>query len=323
MIEKPPVITPLKIDADRPLWSVMIPAFDRAHLLAGTLEAVLQQDRGANLMQIEVVDDASPDDSIKNLVDNLGRGRVTYYRQENNVGSLKNFETCLNRARGRLIHLLHSDDLVQKGYYLKMEALFEQYPAAGAAFCRYQPVDDRGRFLFSIEKESKEDGILPDWLERLAVKQRIQYCAMTVKREVYEKLGGFYGITYGEDWEMWLRIARYYPVAYTPEILAWYRMHEQSISGDSYMTAKNLTDMQWVIETSKAYLPADKKEALTREALKNNAYYGLRIANQLWHQTHSKKAVKLQLNEALKMHKDIRMYYKICKIYTKMILQIP
>jgi len=30
---------------------------------------------------------------------------------------------------------------------------------------------------------------------------------MVVKREVYEKLGGFYGVEYGEDWEMWVRIA--------------------------------------------------------------------------------------------------------------------
>ena len=28
-----------------------------------------------------------------------------------------------------------------------------------------------------------------------------------------------------EDWEMWVRIAAHYDVAYTPEILAEYRLH--------------------------------------------------------------------------------------------------
>jgi hypothetical protein len=44
------------------------------------------------------------------LVKKVGKGRVSYFRQKQNVGSLRNFETCINRSRGKYIHLLHGDD---------------------------------------------------------------------------------------------------------------------------------------------------------------------------------------------------------------------
>jgi len=321
-MEAPPVITPLPENIKRPLFSVMIPAHNRLSMLQDTLRSVMEQDMGAGAMQIEVVDDASTED-IKGLVDSIGGGRIAYFRHENNVGSLKNFETCLNRSRGHLVHLLHSDDLIKPGYYRKMQALFEKFPEAGAAFCRFEYIDTAGRFLFNHDREMEQDGLLGNWLERLAEKQRIQYCAITVKREVYEKLGGFYGITYGEDWEMWLRIARHFPVAYSPDILAVYRMHDDSISGASYLAAKNLQDMQWVIRTAASYLPENKKERLAAKAMKFYAHYGLRVANHIWHSTRNKHAVKRQVKEALKMHRDLAMYYKISRLYTKMLFNIP
>ena len=42
-----------------PLWSVMIPTFHCARFLRQTLESVLSQDPGPDVMQIEVVDDCS------------------------------------------------------------------------------------------------------------------------------------------------------------------------------------------------------------------------------------------------------------------------
>jgi glycosyltransferase involved in cell wall biosynthesis len=65
-------------------------------------------------MQIEVVDDGSTDADKEALVKQTGKGRVEYYRQPENVGSLRNFETRLNRATGHYIHILHGDDKSKK-----------------------------------------------------------------------------------------------------------------------------------------------------------------------------------------------------------------
>lgn len=224
-----PVIQPISDASNRPLWSVMIPIYNCAAYIEETLRSVLAQDLGRGVMQIQVVDDASTDIDVQALVARIGGGRIDYYRQVKNVGSLRNFETCINRARGHLIHLLHADDRVEAGFYEWMTQLFAKYPEAGAAFCRYASIDASGNRIGIPPTLAENDGILTDWLVRIAQQQSVQYASMAVRRTVYEHIGSFYGTSYGEDWEMWVRIARYYPVAYTPKVLAEYRSRAHSM----------------------------------------------------------------------------------------------
>lgn len=320
-LTQPPIIASVT-GSIRPRWSVMIPVYNCAAFLPQTLQSVLQQDVGADNMQIEVVDDASTDADVKALVNQIGQGRVGYYRQPQNVGSLQNFETCLNRARGHFIHLLHGDDQVRDGYYKKMDALFEQHPNAGAAFCRFAYINEQNTFLEEAPLQANKDGVLENWLLRIARRQRMQYCAITVKREVYETLGGFYGVSYGEDWEMWVRLAARYPVAYTPEILADYRRHKSSISGQSFLTGQNLRDLEWVINTIQAYLPERDRKRARQEALRYYAHYGVTTAYRLWRIAHDKKGAASQMREALRLHGDLKLYYRLAKLYTCMALNI-
>jgi glycosyltransferase involved in cell wall biosynthesis len=318
-ITQPPVIAPVT-GTNRPRWSVMIPVYNCTSYLPRTLESVLQQATAD--MQIEVVDDASTDADVRALVETVGQGRVAYFRQPQNVGSLKNFETCLKRSRGHYIHLLHGDDKVRNGYYKRMEALLQQNPEAGAAFCRYAYINEQDELLQHPPLEAGQDGLLKNWLLRIAARQRIQYCAITVKREVYEKLGGFYGVSYGEDWEMWVRMAAHYPVVYTPEVLAEYRRHESSISGQAFLSGQNLRDLQWVINTIQNYLPESDRKKLKEEACRYYAHYAASTANQLWQSARNKKGAAAQMREALRLHGDLKLYWLLAKLYARMTLNI-
>ncbi|MGN6166051.1 MAG: glycosyltransferase family 2 protein [Flavisolibacter sp.] len=317
----PPKIKPCHL-VIRPLWSVMIPVYNCADFLPETLQSVLQQAPEKKFMQIEVVDDASTDANVEELVHRIGLGRIQYYRQPKNVGSLANFVTCLNRSTGHYIHLLHGDDKVKDGYYHKMESLFNQYSEAGAAFCRYSYINEEGELLYHHEAEATHDGILENWLERIVERQRIQYCSIAVKRQVYENLGGFYGVSYGEDWEMWARIAANYAVAYTPAILSGYRIHLNSVSGRSFKNGQNMQDLRWVINTIEKHVLPERREEIKKKTNKFYAHYALRVANRLWKINHDKEAAKIQIHEAIKMHKDYSLYWKIFKLYTKMLANI-
>ncbi len=317
----PPPIKPCE-EVDRPLWSVMIPVYNCAHFLPQTLDSVLKQDPGEKLMQIEVVDDASTDADVAAIVRNAAGKRVQYYRQASNVGSLANFVSCLNRSKGHYVHLLHGDDRVRKGYYREMELLFNQYPDIGAAFCRFSYINEKGELLFNHDKEIPERKVLDNWLLRIAERQRVQYCAMAVKRKVYEHLGGFYGVSYGEDWEMWARIAAHYQIAYTPTVLAEYRIHMNSVSGRSFQNGKNMQDLRWVIDTIGNYVLPEQRKAIQKKTHRFYAHYGLRIANRLWHTSKNRKQTKIQIKQALKMHRDAGLYWKVIKLNLKMLMGI-
>ena len=88
----------------------MIPVYNCYDYLRLALRTVLSQDPGGYVMQVAVIDDCSTDGDVAALVLEMGEGRVEYFRQPENVGSLRNFQTCLDRSRGRLVHILHGDE---------------------------------------------------------------------------------------------------------------------------------------------------------------------------------------------------------------------
>lgn len=316
----PPEIKPVLINGARPLWSVMIPIYNSIQYLQEAIESVLVQALPKEQMQIEVVDDASTDGNVEELVRNVGKGRISYYRQPVNVGSLRNFETAINRSYGQLIHILHADDKVGKGFYEILGTLLEKYPDAGAAFCRFAHIDENGKKIYQQAAEMQEYGRLPEWLFRIAKYNRIQVVSIVVRREVYEKLGGFYALTYGEDWEMWVRIARHYSIAYTPEILAAYRKHSHSITGDKILTGEYVTDLVKAMNLIQVHLPSSERKSILKDSKRYYAHYALRMANNLWLHFQDRSYVTASIKKALMLHHSLKIYLEIAKLYARMLL---
>lgn len=303
----------------RPLWSVMIPTYNCAEYLRETLASVLAQDLGSELMQIEVVDDCSTKDDPEAVVKELGLGRVEFYRQPHNVGHTKNFQTCLERSRGKLVHLLHGDDCVRNGFYRKLQRAFEENPEIGAAFCRHIHMDERGHWQYISPLEQYESGILKNWLERIAVKQLIQTPSIVVRRDTYEKLGTFDNrLSWTEDWEMWVRIAANYPVWYEVEPLALYRIHSNSSSGRRTRTGENIQDFRRAIGIVKEHLPNDSVDKLSKKALENSAFYALTDARKLALDGDI-SASKSQIREALLCCSSLKVIYPALKLSAKVL----
>ncbi len=195
------------------------------------------------------------------LVTSIGKGRVAFFQQSQNRGSLRNFETCLNRAKGSYVHLLHGDDQVKQGFYEEIKSLFNKYPEIGSAITNFNWVDENELQSAPSLNLLPTPGIIDNWLYKIASRQMVQPPAVVVKRSVYEKLGGFFAIHYGEDWEMWIRIASQYKVAYSPKCLATYRGgHSSNISTKSILSGENFRDLSTVIDIVQNYLPKSKRK---------------------------------------------------------------
>jgi glycosyltransferase involved in cell wall biosynthesis len=296
-------IAPVLAGMPRPLWSVMIPTYNCANYLTETLQSVLAQDPGRELMQIEVVDDCSTQDDPEAIARALAGDRVSFYRQPQNVGHILNFDTCLQRSHGKLIHLLHGDDLVLPGFYGKLQTGFDRHPKVGAAFSRNGFIDELSNWTGLSDLESPQSGILTNWLARIAVRQLIQTPSIVVRREVYEQLGGFDRRMkcWGEDWEMWVRIAAQYPFWYESQPLALYRQRATSLTGNSVRTGENIQDVRRAIDIMRAYLPAPTAAALNRNALQNYASYAWSTAGSFI-KARDRTAAIAQIREAIACH---------------------
>jgi glycosyltransferase involved in cell wall biosynthesis len=313
--QSPPQILPVPQGIKRPVWSVMIPTYNCSVYLPQAIESVLRQDPGEEFMQIEVIDDCSTDADVEELVARVGNGRVKYFRQPQNMGSLRNFETCLNRSRGKYVHLLHGDDGVELNFYKKIESLFERYPEAGAAFTNFSYIDENSTKVPMFNSPlMDEEGILEEFLYKIAKRQLIQPPAIVVKREVYEKIGSFFAAHFGEDWEMWSRIASRYQLAYSPLMLAFYRVSNmQSISHQSFISGQNITDIIKVINIIQNYLPESRKKEIKNFAMAYYSIYCVKVANGLLKS--NRKAAFIQAKGAFKMHKNFRTFYWVIRFY--------
>jgi glycosyltransferase involved in cell wall biosynthesis len=284
----------------------MIPTFNCAAHLRETLASVLAQDPGPEVMQIEVVDDHSTRDDPRAVVEELGGGRIEFFRQSANVGHTRNFETCLRRSRGHLVHLLHGDDLVRPGFYARMQSAFDSEPSIGAAFCRQIFLDERGHWRSLAAVEQQQAGILDRWLERLAEEQRIMTPSIVVRREVYEALGGFdERLICAEDWEMWVRIAACYPIWYEPEPLAVYRMHFDSNTGRHVRSGEDITYTSMAIDIFSAYLPDQLAGPVVRRAKRAYAREALDMAHRMY-RAGDAPATRAQMRAAWQCSRSVR-----------------
>jgi glycosyltransferase involved in cell wall biosynthesis len=306
-------VPPVRAEVARPLWSVMIPTFNNSEYLRAALLSVLAQDAGPEKMQIEVVDDASVDDPAS-VVQEIGRGRVSYYRQDRNVGHIANFQSCLLRSTGRIVHLLHCDDAVLPGFYRKLQIAFERVPGLGAAFCRQIFIDEQGVRLSTAPLEQEKAGIISDAACRLAREQRIMTPSIAVRRSVYERLGGFdRRLLCSEDWEMWVRIAASYPVWYEPEPLALYRIHQNSNTGRHVRSADDTRYTRMAIEIFRSYLPAGRAAEITRTARLTYAWSALESA-QLLLEAGDGPGFRAQLWEGLRLTTSLQLLKRSARL---------
>lgn len=305
-VECPP-IEPVSEEVHRPLWSVMIPTYNRTKYLEQTLKSVLEQGFRPEIMQIEVIDNCSTEGDPEAVVRRIGHDRVFFHRQPHNVGLIANLTTCIKRARGQLVHILHDDDLVLPGFYCHLQEAFEKEPTIGAAFCCYAQVNEENRQQYLAPLERSTSGIISNWIEQIAVGQRIEPPSIVVKRSVYEQLGGFHpGLSHSTDWEMWKRIAAHYSVWYEPKTLAYYRVHSSSDTSAVIKSGQNIVDTRRAIEVSRSYLPNAIADKLTSKAKENCALWALIIARRALIRGDKTTAI-VQIQEALKCSSSLRV----------------
>lgn len=204
------------------LVSVIIPTYNRSQLVTEAIDSVLCQTYPN--MELIVVNDGSTDDTEEKLRPYMDR--IIYIRKENGgVSSAVN--AGLRAAKGKYIARLDDDDLFMPDKTEKQVRVFEQDPDVGLVTSACFITDAVGRTIsVTRSPDFSQYGpfltlLVKDWV-------LIQPTVM-VRRECHDKLG-FYKNIFAEDYEMFLRISRYWGVGVVEQPLAKYRRHSGNIT---------------------------------------------------------------------------------------------
>lgn len=210
----------------KPLVSVIIPTWNRAHLIAQTLESVYAQTW--DNLEVIVVDDGSTDSTREAVEPFIEKGLV--YLKQVNAGAPSARNAGLSAATGTYVAFLDSDDRWRKTKLERqMEKMLSSSGDTALVYCGIEKVDADGNTLgYKVPKKSGRV-----FLELLEDNFIGSTSAPLIRASALDDTGGFDAtLRSRQDLDLWLRLARSYRVAFVPEALVQYLVHADRISAN-------------------------------------------------------------------------------------------
>ena len=203
---------PAPVGDDGPLVSVCIPTYNRASMVGDAIRSALAQTY--ETIEVLVVDNASTDDTAA-VVSSFTDPRLTYIRNERNLGLFGNFNRCIELAQGKYIHILHSDDMVPPEFTETCVRFLEEHPEVAFTFTGAE-VEARGTVLPLDYAKKTEIYPPPEGFRRILRDRNVVICPSVVaRRDVFQGYGGFsLEYPYASDLALWLKISRAHAVAF-------------------------------------------------------------------------------------------------------------
>ncbi len=210
--------------------SVCIPTYNGAKYLDATIRSVLNQTLAD--YELVVVDDCSVD-ATEEIVRSFSDRRISFHKNPSRLGLGGNWTRCTELARGRYVCIFHQDDEMLPENLAEKVGVLEGNPSVGMVHSRVYQIGPQDEIISDCWyfKPNPEEGVVQpglSYFERLLQGVNVVCCpSAVVRRECYETLGGFdTRLPFTADWEMWMRIALFYDIAYLPEPLVKYRRHD-------------------------------------------------------------------------------------------------
>ena len=93
---------------------ILLPFYGDVVMMKEAVRSVLRQENSH--WRLIVVDDGYPDDSIPEWFDALGDSRITYERNDKNLGANANYRKCLTYVENSLVQVMGADDIMLPNY---------------------------------------------------------------------------------------------------------------------------------------------------------------------------------------------------------------
>lgn len=206
-----------------PTVSVIIPTYNRAHLIEDAVRSVLTQ--SFTSLEVIVVDDGSTDGTSQ-IFDSIKDPRVVYMPLKKNMGRSFARNEALKIARGDYIAFLDSDDLfLPKKLELQVNYL-EKNPDVAMVYTHANCIDLIRNI--KIDYHATESGYIYEHIA-FFVPLTILLPTVMVRREVFKQVGEFDTKMHRfEDTDMWRRISRDNIIHALPEYTCLIRTHDDN-----------------------------------------------------------------------------------------------
>ena len=244
---------------DTPLVSVIIPCFNQAEFLGEAIQNVMQQTY--RNFEIIVVDDGSSDNTREVA---SGFSAVRYIRHHNRgLAGARN--TGILASKGDYLVFLDADDrllsqALESGLncfrsHRECAFVFGQHAylkSDGTSFKEMQTSPSDYNLFLARLREDKDHYRSFLYGNYIGMHGSVMY-----RRDIFQYVKGFDpSLDAAEDYELYLRITRNYPVYFHNALVAEYRLHSTNITKNAELM---LRSVMTVLRSQREYIKDDKK----------------------------------------------------------------
>lgn len=210
-----------------------MPVYNSVKYVAEAVESLLSQ--SFTDFELIIINDASTDASA-GVLKNFKDGRIKLINNDQNKGVVFSRNRGLAEARGRFIAQFDSDDVAMPGKFEKQINFLNKNPDFGMVGSWVRMIDSEGKMM----KEKWRLPAKPELIQAIMLfRNYFVQSTVVARRDAIPKGGYKADFDVGEDYMMWIEIAKNYKVWNFPEYLINYRMHGMSIMNLDTNRVKN------------------------------------------------------------------------------------
>lgn len=214
-------------DTSLPTVTVIIPTYNRGHVIRRALHSVLHQTYQS--LEVIVVDDGSTDNT-EAIVESFNDPRILYIRHETKQGAATARNTGIKAASADFIAFQDSDDEWLCEKLERQMAIFRQAGAeVGVVYTGFVRLENN-QASYCPPKDFRKSGNI---LESLLNGNFVTTQAAVVRKECFQKVGLFdEQLPRLQDWELFIRMAKRYEFICIDEIFLVVYHSTTSITAD-------------------------------------------------------------------------------------------
>jgi glycosyltransferase involved in cell wall biosynthesis len=285
------------------MFSVIIPVYNKAQYIDKCVKSVLAQT--FSNFELLIINDGSTDNSLF-IVKQFKDARIKIINQANTGVSIAR-NNGVRAALYDYITFLDADDWWHVRFLEKMILLIDDFPEAAIFGTQYFWVKN-GYLISSINHEEAGFRGYFDYIKAYthAWWMPLSSISVVIRKHAYWQLGGFKAnLKFGEDFDLWIRFASNYKVAYLKEPLAYYN---QDIEIDNRAIGGNhLYDPSSHFIFHLAYLRPFEEKSVTLKRLLD----GLRVRSLLPYYLAGQYSVEVQAILAEVEFSNQPLFYRI------------
>jgi glycosyltransferase involved in cell wall biosynthesis len=211
-----------------PLVSIGIPTWNYGHFLGEAIESALAQ----SYENIEViVSDNASTDNTPDIVASFRDPRVKYFRNPDNFGVFRNWNRCMQEAKGKFFKILQADDKIDPTFVTYCLQIFEHYPEAvlvATGYNRFGAAKGRTCWPFDRETISLDGNCY--WDSMFELPNMVQPICQLINLSWMKSTQGYsVKFTMSSDYHFWLKSALQSKVVICEPALAWERIHASQV----------------------------------------------------------------------------------------------